>query len=134
MTGGGRGIGAAIALRPARDGADVAVTYVRAPERAAEVVRGIEGAGGRGLAIAADAADPSAVTVAVDRTGAEFGRLDVLVDNAGSPGRPSRSTEGTRPDAQGVAGAGGAPETGVSDPGDRPAPAKVRDKWVGRGA
>ncbi|TYK44583.1 SDR family NAD(P)-dependent oxidoreductase [Actinomadura decatromicini] len=83
VTGGGRGIGAAIALRLARDGADVAVTYVRAPERAAEVVRGIEAAGRRGLAIAADAADPAAVTAAVDRTAAEFGRLDILVNNAG---------------------------------------------------
>ncbi|MFC4055089.1 SDR family oxidoreductase [Actinomadura syzygii] len=83
VTGGGRGIGAAIALRLARDGADVAVTYVRAPERAAEVVRGIKAAGRRGLAIAADAADPAAVTAAVDRTAADFGRLDILVNNAG---------------------------------------------------
>lgn len=82
VTGGGRGIGAAIALRLARDGADVAVTYVRAPERAAEVVRGIEAAGGRGLAIAADAADPAAAR-AVDRAAVEFGRLDILVNNAG---------------------------------------------------
>ncbi|TDC53652.1 SDR family oxidoreductase [Actinomadura sp. KC345] len=83
VTGGGRGIGAAIALRLARDGADVAVTYVRAADRAAEVVRGIEAAGGRGLAIAADAADPVAVAAAVDRAAAEFGRLDILVSNAG---------------------------------------------------
>ncbi|TYB42506.1 SDR family oxidoreductase [Actinomadura chibensis] len=83
VTGGGRGIGAAIALRLARDGADVAVTYVRAPERAAQVVRGVEAAGRRGLAIAADAADPAAVTAAVDRAAAAFGRLDILVNNAG---------------------------------------------------
>ncbi|GAA1845066.1 SDR family oxidoreductase [Actinomadura bangladeshensis] len=83
VTGGGRGIGAAIALRLARDGADVAVTYLRAPERAAEVVREIEAAGRRGLAIAADAADPAAAAAAVDRVAAEFGRLDILVNNAG---------------------------------------------------
>ncbi|MES9602435.1 MULTISPECIES: SDR family oxidoreductase [Actinomadura] len=83
VTGGGRGIGAAIARRLARDGADVAVTYVRAPERARAVVRDIEAAGGRGLAIAADAADPAAVVAAVDRAAAELGRLDILVNNAG---------------------------------------------------
>ncbi|RKS73182.1 NAD(P)-dependent dehydrogenase (short-subunit alcohol dehydrogenase family) [Actinomadura pelletieri DSM 43383] len=83
VTGGGRGIGAAIALRLARGGADVAVTYVRAGERAAEVVREIEAVGRRGLAIAADAADPVAVAGAVDRAAAEFGRLDILVNNAG---------------------------------------------------
>jgi 3-oxoacyl-[acyl-carrier protein] reductase len=83
VTGGGRGIGAAIARRLARHGADVAVTCVRAPERAAGVVREIEAAGGRGLAIAADAADPRAVVAAVDRAAAELGRLDILVNNAG---------------------------------------------------
>ncbi|WUI02858.1 SDR family oxidoreductase [Spirillospora sp. NBC_00431] len=83
VTGGGRGIGAAIALRLAREGADVAVTYVRAPERAAEVVRGIEAAGRRGLAIAADASDAAAAAGAVDRAAAELGRLDILVNNAG---------------------------------------------------
>ena len=83
VTGGGRGIGAAIALRLARDGADVAVTYVRAPERAAEVVREIEAAGRRGLAIKADAADPAAAAAAVDRAADAFGRLDILVNNAG---------------------------------------------------
>jgi NAD(P)-dependent dehydrogenase (short-subunit alcohol dehydrogenase family) len=83
VTGGGRGIGAEIALTLARDGADVAVTYVRAADRAAAVVRGIEAAGGRGLAIAADAADPAAVAAAVDRAAAAFGRLDILVNNAG---------------------------------------------------
>jgi NAD(P)-dependent dehydrogenase (short-subunit alcohol dehydrogenase family) len=83
VTGGGRGIGAAIALRLARDGADVAVTYLRAPERAAEVVREIEAAGRRGLAIAADAAARGGAAGGVDRVAAEFGRLDILVNNAG---------------------------------------------------
>ncbi|MEU5884398.1 SDR family oxidoreductase [Spirillospora sp. NPDC047279] len=82
VTGGGRGIGAAIAVRLAEEGHDVAVTYVRAPGRAAEVVREIERRGRRGLAIRADAADPAAATAAVDRA-AGMGPLRVLVNNAG---------------------------------------------------
>lgn len=83
VTGGGRGIGAATALRLARDGADVAITWVSAPERAREVVGRIEALGRRGLAIEADSADGDAVVGAVERTVAELGRLDVLVNNAG---------------------------------------------------
>ncbi|WP_344222743.1 SDR family NAD(P)-dependent oxidoreductase, partial [Kribbella sancticallisti] len=83
VTGGSRGIGAAIATRLAQDGADVAFTYQRNAERAGAVVEQIEHAGGRGLAIAADSADAQAVIGAVSRTVAEFGRLDVLVNNAG---------------------------------------------------
>ncbi|KAB2341506.1 SDR family NAD(P)-dependent oxidoreductase [Actinomadura rudentiformis] len=83
VTGGSRGIGAAIALRLARNGADVALTYVQAPDRAAAVVREIEQLGRRGLAIAADAADPVAVKAAVERAASELGRLDILVNNAG---------------------------------------------------
>jgi 3-oxoacyl-[acyl-carrier protein] reductase len=83
VTGGSRGIGAAIALRLARDGADVAVTYLSSAERATEVVRAIEKEGRRGLAVQADSADPAAVAAAVDRTAAELGGLDVLVNNAG---------------------------------------------------
>jgi NAD(P)-dependent dehydrogenase (short-subunit alcohol dehydrogenase family) len=83
VTGGSRGIGAAVALRLARDGADVAITYISSADRAAEVVRGIEKEGVRGLAVQADSADPVAVAAAVDRTAAELGRLDVLVNNAG---------------------------------------------------
>ncbi|MFF4764805.1 SDR family NAD(P)-dependent oxidoreductase [Streptomyces sp. NPDC001292] len=85
VTGGSRGIGAAIARHLAREGADVAFTYVSAASatRAAGVVADIEAAGRRGLAIQADAADPRAVTTAVDRTAAAFGRLDILVNNAG---------------------------------------------------
>ncbi|WP_020662724.1 SDR family NAD(P)-dependent oxidoreductase [Amycolatopsis benzoatilytica] len=83
ITGGSRGIGAAIALRLAEDGADVAITYERAADRAAEVVAKIEKLGRRGLALRADAADADAVTGAVDQTAAELGGLDVLVNNAG---------------------------------------------------
>jgi NAD(P)-dependent dehydrogenase (short-subunit alcohol dehydrogenase family) len=83
VTGGSRGIGAAIAQRLAGDGADVALTYVSKPDKAAAVVADIERLGRRGLAIAADAAHPAAVAAAVERTAAELGRLDILVNNAG---------------------------------------------------
>ena len=83
ITGGSRGIGAAIAKRLARDGADVAITYVSSPDKANGVVAEIKSAGRRGLAIKADSADAAAVTAAVNKTAAEFGRLDILVNNAG---------------------------------------------------
>ncbi|WP_119460022.1 3-oxoacyl-ACP reductase family protein [Rhodospirillaceae bacterium SYSU D60014] len=83
VTGGSRGIGAAIAKRLAQDGADVALTYVSAADKARTIVAEIEAAGRRGLAIAADSVDPDAVTAAVERTAAEFGRFDILVNNAG---------------------------------------------------
>lgn len=84
VTGGSRGIGAAIARRLAADGADVALTYLESPERASEVVAEIDRAGRRGVALAADSGDPDQVAAAVERTVAEFGRLDVLVNNAGA--------------------------------------------------
>lgn len=83
MTGGSRGIGAAIAVRLAELGADVAITYVSAKERADEVVEQIKGCGRRGVAIAADSTDATAVVAAVEQTNTEFGQLDVLVNNAG---------------------------------------------------
>ena len=83
VTGGSRGIGAAIALQLAQDGADVAFTYRRSADESAAVVKGIEAAGRRGLAIAADGVDPRATVDAVDRTADELGRLDILVNNAG---------------------------------------------------
>ena len=83
VTGGSRGIGAAIARRLARDGAAVAVTYNASPEKAEAVVQEIEAAGGRALAVRADRADVSAVRRAVGTTVETFGGIDILVNNAG---------------------------------------------------
>jgi 3-oxoacyl-[acyl-carrier protein] reductase len=83
VTGGSRGIGAAIAKRLAADGAAVAVTYTSAPEKAAEVVGAIEAEGGRALAIRADSSDAEAVKAAVAETVEKLGGLDILVNNAG---------------------------------------------------
>jgi 3-oxoacyl-[acyl-carrier protein] reductase len=81
--GGARGIGAGVARRLAKDGADVALTYVSAPGKAADTVRAIEAEGGRGLAIRADSADPAAIQAAVAAAVERFGRLDIVVVNAG---------------------------------------------------
>jgi len=83
VTGGSRGIGAAIALDLARAGADVALTYTTSPDRAQAVAQQIEALGRRALAIRADSADADAVTAAIDQTAAALGRLDILVNNAG---------------------------------------------------
>jgi 3-oxoacyl-[acyl-carrier protein] reductase len=84
VTGGSRGIGAAIAKRLAADGAKVAVTYSKGADAAGSVVKEIERAGGKAIAIQADATNASAVKAAVERVVATFGRLDVLVNNAGT--------------------------------------------------
>src|SRR5258705_7382449 len=84
ITGGSRGIGAAIAKRLAADGANVAITYTKGAEAAAAVVKEIERAGRKAIAIQADATDAGAVDAAVEKTVATFGRLDVLVNNAGT--------------------------------------------------
>jgi 3-oxoacyl-[acyl-carrier protein] reductase len=84
VTGGSRGIGAAIAKRLAADGASVAVTYSKGADAASSVVKEIERGGGKALAIQADAADADAVRNAVERTVATLGGLDVLVNNAGT--------------------------------------------------
>jgi 3-oxoacyl-[acyl-carrier protein] reductase len=82
VTGGSRGIGAGVAARLAEDGADVVLTYQHRDDRAAAVVKQIESFGRRALALQVDCADAAAVTAAVDRAVAEFGRLDILVNNA----------------------------------------------------
>ncbi|MBR0647348.1 SDR family NAD(P)-dependent oxidoreductase [Plastoroseomonas hellenica] len=83
VTGGSRGIGAAVARRLARDGAAVAITYVNGAAAAEAVVRAIEGQGGKALAIRADNADPAAVAAAVAHAAEALGRIDILVNNAG---------------------------------------------------
>jgi 3-oxoacyl-[acyl-carrier protein] reductase len=84
ITGGSRGIGAAIARRLAADGASVAITYANNAGAASSVVKAIELDGGKAVAIQADAVDTEAVKGAVEKTVATFGRLDVLVNNAGT--------------------------------------------------
>jgi 3-oxoacyl-[acyl-carrier protein] reductase len=84
ITGGSRGIGAAIAKRLAADGANVAITYTNGADAAAAVVKEIERAGRKAIAIKADATDAGAVEAAVEKTVAAFGGLDVLVNNAGT--------------------------------------------------
>ncbi|HUL34608.1 MAG TPA: SDR family oxidoreductase [Candidatus Eisenbacteria bacterium] len=84
VTGGSRGIGAAIARRLAAEGTDVAITYTKGADAADAIVKEIEKAGRKAIAIQADAGDAKAVKAAVDKAAATFGRLDVLVNNAGT--------------------------------------------------
>ena len=83
VTGASRGIGAAIAKALAAEGADVAITYEKSTERAAEVVSAIKAKGRKGVAIQADSADATAVQASVDKAVATLGGLDILVNNAG---------------------------------------------------
>src|SRR5579863_9343516 len=84
VTGGSRGIGAAIAKRLASDGASLAITYAKDAVAASAVVKAIELGGGKAIAIQADATNVEAVKSAVEKVVATFGRLDVLVNNAGT--------------------------------------------------
>jgi 3-oxoacyl-[acyl-carrier protein] reductase len=83
VTGGSRGIGAAIVKRLASEGADVALTYVSKPDQADETVKAAEALGVKALAIQADSTDAQAVVGSVERTVKELGGLDILVNNAG---------------------------------------------------
>ena len=83
VTGGSRGIGAAIARRLAKDGASVAISYASSGDKAEAVVREVQAEGVRAAAFRADQADADAVAGLVRTVEAEFGRLDILVNNAG---------------------------------------------------
>lgn len=83
ITGGSRGIGAAIVKRLASEGADVAFTYSSSPDKANETVKAAQTLGVRAIAIQADSADASVVVAAVERTVKELGGLDILVNSAG---------------------------------------------------
>ncbi|KGD92353.1 oxidoreductase [Achromobacter sp. RTa] len=83
VTGGTRGIGAAIVRRLAQKGADVAYTYAKSEQAAKELARELGASGIKALAIKADSRDPLAVRAAVQRTASELGGLDILVNSAG---------------------------------------------------
>ncbi|MFI5609960.1 SDR family NAD(P)-dependent oxidoreductase [Amycolatopsis sp. NPDC051903] len=87
VTGGSRGVGRAVALRVAADGAAVAVNYRRDAAAAEEVVAGIAAGGGTALAYRASVDDADAVAAMVDRIHADLGPVDLLVSNAGTASR-----------------------------------------------
>jgi 3-oxoacyl-[acyl-carrier protein] reductase len=83
VTGGSRGIGAAVARRLAHDGAAVALTYATNADKAEAVAEKIRAEGGHALVLRADHADPADPVAAVETVADTFGRLDILVNNAG---------------------------------------------------
>lgn len=82
IQGGSRGIGAAIAVRLAKTGANVAITYVNGEKQAMQVVKAIEATGQQALALRADSANAKAVQEAIETAATAFGRIDILVNNA----------------------------------------------------
>lgn len=83
VTGGSRGIGAAIARRFAKEGCHVAISFAASKDKALALVKEIEKEGVRALALQADQADPAQVEALVRKAGEHFGRIDILVNNAG---------------------------------------------------
>ncbi len=83
VTGGSRGIGAAVVRKLARQGAVVALTFAGSHDKASALVAEIHAAGGRALAIQADSGDPAALQAAIAQVASEFGRIDILVNSAG---------------------------------------------------
>jgi len=96
ITGGDSGIGRAVAIEFAKEGAEVAIVYLDEHKDARETVRLVEGHGRRCLTIAGDVGDPAFCRKAVRRTIAEFGRLDILVNNAAEQ-HPQKSIEAISP-------------------------------------
>ena len=97
VTGGGRGLGAAICVGLAQDGADIAVNYRRSADEAAEVVAEIEKLGRQAIAVGAPVDDPEADAAMVDRVVDELGGINILVHNAGIASR-GQSVADTHPD------------------------------------
>jgi glucose 1-dehydrogenase len=83
VTGSSSGIGEAIARAFAGEGAAVVVNYAHHPDAAQKVVQGIEDSGGKGLVVGADVSDPKEVEALVQKATDAFGRLDIMVNNAG---------------------------------------------------
>jgi 3-oxoacyl-[acyl-carrier protein] reductase len=83
VIGGSRGIGAAIVRRLSADGAKVGFTFLQSGKLATELRGALEATGGEALAVQADSADPAALTDAIRRIAARFGRIDILINNAG---------------------------------------------------
>ena len=90
VTGGGTGIGAAIAKGMAAEGADLVINYSRSEREAEETVSEIEGLGGRAISIRCDVSRSDQVQAMFQRAADAYGRVDILVNNAGQvPGKPS---------------------------------------------